>query len=180
MFEGKSRYEVKPARDGTNALFASSRGTSSAIFREVNIPISERPILSWEWRAAKFPSRKKNQVLADKSDNDYAARVYVVFGKNNPWMSDMIQYVWDDYFPKGSHGQSPYSNRVKILVVEHGKKGADEWKKERRDLVQDYEMLFGKHPHHPVRAVALMSDSDNTHTDSEAVFRWIRLEKSPS
>lgn len=179
VFQGKSSYEIIAGENGNGFLRAASQNTSSAIFREVNIPAAQRPILSWEWKAVTFPGNKKNQRLAAKSDNDYAARVYVMFGKNNPWTADVIQYVWDDYFPEDARGQSPYSNRVKVLVVEHGSgQKPDGWVLEKRDLVQDYQMMFGKLPKENLRVVALMSDSDNTGTRSEAAFRKIKLERS--
>ena len=164
---------------GEHYLRATSHGGSSAIFKELNISPSEHPVLSWEWKAVKFPSHKKNKILADKPDNDYAARVYVVFGKHNPFTSDMIQYIWDDYFPEGAHTQSPYSERVKILVVKKGHSDPEgRWTPEKRDLVKDYEMLFSKPLQNNVRAVAIMSDSDNTRTESEAYFKRLSIQIS--
>ena len=63
-------------------------------------------------------------------------------------------------------------------MVQHGRADSGGgWTVERRDLVQDYKMLFGRAPRRDVVAVGLMSDSDNTGTVSEAYFRRLILEQ---
>ena len=94
-------------------------------------------------------------------------------------MSDVIQYVWDDHFPEGVYVESPYSKRVRILVVRSGRTAnQDGWVAEKRDLVKDYEMLFGKQPRGSLLAIGLMSDSDNTGTVAEALYRHFAIEKT--
>ncbi|MBI4394615.1 MAG: DUF3047 domain-containing protein [Candidatus Omnitrophica bacterium] len=177
---GKTSYRIERDEHGEPFLHASSRDASSITFRPVDIKSSEQPFLSWEWKAIQFPTNKRNQVLAAKSDNDYAARVYVAFKGLTPFTSDTIQYAWDDHFPEGAHAASPYSSRIKILVIQHGPTdpGSNGWVFEKRDIVADYEMLYGKRPPSSLIAIGFMSDSDNTGTSSEAYFRRLTLERT--
>ncbi len=178
IFNKRTLYKVETDESQGNFLHAVSAGTSSVLFKVVNVKLSERPFLTWEWRAIQFPSNKKNEVLAAKPDNDFAARVYVAFKGRTPFSSDVIQYVWDDHFPEGAYVTSPYSRKVKVFVVQSGETNPQgEWVPEKRDLVKDYEMLYGKTPHGNLYAVGIMSDSDNTGTASEAGYRRLSVAK---
>jgi hypothetical protein len=180
IFHQKTKFEIKPASEGEIALRSASQNASSAIYQDVDVAPDQKPILSWEWKIVKFPSNKQNKIFGAKSDNDFGARVYVIFGnRKNPLFSNVIQYVWDDYFPEGTSAKSPSSGRVRLLVLRKGNQlPTGGWYAEKRDLVQDYEKLFGKIPNQNLKVVSLMSDSDNTKTESEAFFRSISLKSS--
>ena len=59
--------------------------------------------------------------------------------------------------------------------VQSGTDEKGEWVLEKRDVVSDYEMLFGKAPSKDVVGVGLMVDSDNTETEAEAYYRRITV-----
>jgi hypothetical protein len=176
-FKGKTKFEIVEHL-GEKVLRASSEGTSSALYHQVEVPIAMRPWLTWEWKVTKFPSNKKNKRLADKSDNDYGARVYAIFKSKNdlPFKQDIIQYIWDDYFEEGTYEDSPFLKSVKILVVQKGPNLGGGWVSERRDLYNDYKKLFDREPKRDVVVLGLTSDSDNTGTSSEAFFKGLTIE----
>ena len=173
VFKSPTSYQVE---DGT--LHASSQGNSSMIYQNVHVDLSQRPFLEWEWKAIRFPSNKKGKGLAEKSNNDFAGRVYAIFKGNSPIAADVIQYVWDDRYPEGTSSGSPFLNNVKILVVQSG--ASLEWVSEKRDILEDYRRLFGRNPRWPLSAIAIMSDSDNTQTQSEIYYRNLSLKKPKS
>ncbi len=175
----RSKYEIAKDENGRGVLRATSHGTSSAIFKVVNISSQEGPVIVWEWKVTKFPAGRKNQVFGESSDSDYAARVTAVFGKHNPLATEMIQYVWDDHFPEGTHGTSSFSKTTKIYVVRSGPaKSKDGWLTERRNLVKDYELLFEKPLSNNLRGISIMTDSDDTKSETEAFFRSVGVERS--
>ena len=142
--------------------------------------MEERPRLSWEWKVIEFPTNKKNEVLGDKMDNDYAARVYVMFKGSTILTSEVIQYIWDDHFEEGEWRDSPYSSRVKLLVVEKGISDNDDgWVAEERDLYEDYRFLFGKAPSKPLSAVGVGSDSDDTKSTSIVLITGLTVTATP-
>lgn len=170
IFKNPSNYQVEG-----DVLHASSAASSSMIYQEVNLDLSKRPILTWEWKAVQFPSNKRSKHLAQKSDNDFSGRVYVICKGKTPLAADVIQYVWDDRFPEGTIGDSPFLKNVKVLVVQNGP--SNDWISEVRDVYADYRQLFGRRPPAHLSAVAVMSDSDNTKTRSEIYFRNLSIKK---
>jgi hypothetical protein len=176
MFRGKTDYAVADA-GGEPALRAASKGTSSAIYKEVDVPIHLMPQLEWEWRVARFPSGKKEGAAFDAAEtNDFPARLYVIFKGRSIFSSDIIEYLWDDRFPQGTHGRSPHSERVRMLVLRSGAPADPAaWAAEKRDLVADYRLLFGKEPSRDVGALAFMCDSDDTQSESESFVKQITV-----
>jgi len=174
--KGRTDYTLLEDEGGQIVLHAESAAASSALFREAKLPIAKRPVLRWEWRALGFPSGKKRKTLSGRRDNDFAARIYVVFKGKLSVASEVIQYVWDDYFAEGFTDTNRSVHLVKMLVAETGvAKESGAWIPETRDLAQDYEMLFGRKAEKDVYAIGIMSDSDNTRTRSRAEFRNISV-----
>lgn len=174
-FRERTRYNIAAGPDGGKALHAESRKSSSGLFKPAGLSVSRRPVLSWEWRVETFPGNKKHDLLAAKDENDFAARIYVLFEGSLPGVPHAIQYVWDEHFKEGEHAESPYGKSAKVLVVESGPAGPQPWVREERDLVKDYELLFGKPPSRDLKAIGFMTDSDNTGTEARAYYRQISL-----
>ena len=172
-FQGDSKSEIK-SEENAYILDVESEKTSSLLLKEANMSVESRPHLSWEWKVVKFPAGKSNQEFGVGKDSDYGARVYAIFKGLTPFTSDTIQYIWADHFEAGTYRTSPFANHIKLLVVESGP-SSGKWVKETRDIIKDYEMLFGKKPKTPLHAVGIMSDSDNTETSSHAQFRNIEI-----
>jgi hypothetical protein len=139
--------------------------------------MKDRPVLTWEWRATKFPPKPAGVPVTKKSHCDFAARVCVVFAGNTPWESHYIYYVWDPRYKVEDRGSSSgLISRTKVLVVENSPGGrGSAWVPERRDVIADYEMLFGRKPERPFRAIGIISDSDQTESSSAAEFRRLRI-----
>lgn len=177
-FNKKSEYKIEPDEYGEMTLHATSKDAYSTIFKIVNVPIETRPVLSWQWRVKKFPDGKTHSKLGADGENDFAIRVCAVFTKNNPFASDVIQYVWDDHFPEDTADKSPYKKSVRIIVAHSGAPQSKEWVEETRDLAKDYERVFGKPPQNNLRAVSIITSSDDLHTETEAYVRKIEIKES--
>jgi hypothetical protein len=50
------------------------------------------------------------------------------------------------------------------------------WGPEKVNVYEDYKRLFGREPKH-VRAIGLMSDSDNTESTAQAHYKGITISK---
>lgn len=166
VFRGRSHYQVL-SENGRTFLAGSSRGESSALFMKVDLPLEPGFLLSWRWRAVAFPKKAHPERLADHSQDDFAARIYAVFPGSGFFNTNVIEYIWDEHLPPGTAASSPFSGKVKLVVV---RSGAGDWQTETRDLYRDYITFFGQKPDRPLGAIAFMTDSDNTHTQSMADF----------
>lgn len=182
VFRGKVAYWIEfenasahlPA--GQGFVHALSKGTSSAIFYKIKYKISDYPVISWKWRVQKFPDKSGAQNA--KAKDDFAARFYVVFLSSFFTQFRCVEYVWDETIPEETLLQSPYSNQIKQIVVQTGPATAGEWVQETRNVMNDYEKLFGEKPSMKVAAIALMSDSEGTKAEAEAFFDDIRIGKT--
>jgi len=77
--------------------------------------------------------------------------------------------------PIGTTGWSPYTQRVRIVVLESGDAQAGQWVSETRDLEADFRTAFGG-PAPRVTAVLVASDTDQTRASAIAWFGDLRLE----
>lgn len=172
VFHGKVNYWID--FDQKNGFVHSeSEQTSSAIFYRIKFDISEYPHIAWEWRVGKFPDRQS--VTDPKKADNYAARVYVVFLSHFFTNYRCVEYVWDEFLPEGTIRQSPFSDRIKQLVIQSGRPDADQWAAERRNVFEDYKQLFGEPPRLKVGAIALMTNSDGKGSEAEGFFDDIQI-----
>ncbi|MBI4432029.1 MAG: DUF3047 domain-containing protein [Candidatus Omnitrophica bacterium] len=171
IFKGKTIYQIF-SESNRSFLKASSYGASSGLYLKMDMPATPNLFLAWEWRVVKFPRKKEGAKFGDRSQDDFAARVYVVFPGRTFFSTNVIEYLWDETIPENTFQSSPFSDRIKLFVIRSGppKEGVL-WLEEERNIYEDYQMLFGKPPDRAIGAVAIMSDSDNTQTLSEADFR---------
>lgn len=180
IFKGRTVYTVRN-EDGRGYVNCRSEDASAGFFIKVDHEATEDLELSWDWRVAEFPARKDPQILAEKRQDDFAARIYVIFKASNILHADVIEYVWDENLPAGTFGQSPYSDRVQLYVIRGGR-AADpgEWQSERRNIREDFVKLFGRQPKKRIAAIAFMTDSDNGQTRAEADFSELQFKRRSS
>lgn len=152
---------------------AVSDGGASGLYLKENLSHRDRPYVKWSWKAVKFPEGKKNESLESKAEFDFAAQVYVLFYSRMVLKSKGIQYVWTREIPAGTSVRSPYTNNIKMLVLQSGEPG--EWKTEERDIARDYLELFGSKLDKDIVAIAFMTDADSTDTSAEAWFTDIEM-----
>lgn len=175
-FKGGTKYEVLQ-ENGEGFLKSKSEGSCSGLYVQLDHPVTPDLYVSWKWRALAFPKKKHPESTENKNEDDYAARVYVIFPGTNFFKSDVIEYIWDEHLPPDTVAPSPYSSRIKLYILRSGPASTSDggWLSEQRNVYEDYQKLYGKAPDKPVGAIALMSDSDNTGTSSEADFSNIAL-----
>ncbi|HET7547331.1 MAG TPA: DUF3047 domain-containing protein, partial [Usitatibacter sp.] len=78
--------------------------------------------------------------------------------------------------PPGTAAWSPYTDRVRIVVLESGAERAGQWTEERRDLIADYRAAFGATATlHDVSGVAVGNDTDQTASSATAWFGDMRI-----
>ena len=157
---------------------AEANAAASGLMRKFDVPVSDRPLLAWRWKAHNLIA--KGDVMRKEGD-DYPARIYVAFrysperlgfaerlkyaavrfiyGEYPPHAG--LNYIWDTKAPEGTLVTNPFVDRVKMIVVESGPSRLRQWVSYERDIVADYRRAFGEDPP-PISGVALMTDSDNT------------------
>ena len=89
-----------------------------------------------------------------------------------------VCYVWDAHLPAGSVLPSPFTRRLRYMVLRSGADPLHQWQHERRDIVADFMKLFGDETHElpPLIGVAVGADADNTHRHSLGHAAELQLE----
>jgi len=73
---------------------------------------------------------------------------------------------------------SPYTNRVKMVILKNKESSLQEWHMEERNIYDDYKAAFGEEPK-DVISIAIMTDTDNTSAMAESYFGDIVVSKTP-
>ncbi len=141
--------------------------------------------LEWRWKVSNVLA---NADMDKKSGDDFAARVYVFFDAplssmsfvertkirlaRMIWGSDVptaaLCYVWDNKHPIGYSRASPYTNRVRVIVLQSGAANTGKWMNESRNVTTDFKAAFGFDAP-AITGVAVGSDTDQTR---ESVRTW--------
>ena len=174
VLNNRVSYRVESS-DGESYVHAISNGACSAMYHKMKLDVRQRPILSWKWRITSFPSKKSPDNLLSEEEDDFAARVYVIFRALFFSNSKVLEYIWAEDLKVGTISSSPYSDNIKLIVVESGLNEENRWVFEERDIYKDYILAFKTKPKLKIGTIAFMCDSDSTKTSAEAFFDEIKI-----
>lgn len=170
---------------GITVLKVESNQSASTVSLPLQVDPLQTGQLSWRWKVNRTISKAD---INTKAGDDFAARVYVIFdvpleslsftdrtkirlarfvsGADVPTAA--ICYVWDNKSAIGLSRWSPYTDRVRIIVLQSGDSNINQWQEQSRDVAADFRAAFGSEPPR-VTAVAIGSDTDQT---KEQVTSW--------
>lgn len=181
--------------DGATVIEAASQASSSGLTRKFPIDPLAYPVLSWSWKVANIYAKGD---VTKKAGDDYPARIYITFaydaGKVGLWERvkfnaikllygeyppiGAINYIWASKAPQQLITPNPYTDRVKMIVIESGPAKLNQWIAEQRDIAADYRQAFGEDPP-AISGIAVMTDSDNTGESATAWYGDIIFSKKP-
>lgn len=190
--ERHTTYKLVRDND-TVVIKAAAEASASGLTREIKINSKEYPIVQWRWKVSNI--LKKGDVHKKEGD-DYPARIYITFeydpsklgffekakyeavkilyGQYPP--HGAINYIWASKAPIGTIVPNPYTDRVKMIVVESGGAKLHQWVNEERNIFEDYKRAFGEDPS-MISGVAIMTDTDNTGESAIAYYGDIFFKK---
>lgn len=172
VFKGHTHYEASQ-KDGQPCIAAVSKASASGLFYEISFDPDTMPVLIWQWQIDDVIAKGD---ATQKSGDDYAARVYVVFPNLFFWRTRALNYVWDNKLPKETFIANAYTKSAMMIIVESGPQNKGKWLKEERDIQKDYLKAFGESPP-KVGAIAIMTDTDDTGETAKAWYGPIRIGK---
>jgi hypothetical protein len=196
-FGRKNEAVYKPGvreKDSAPVIIATSDNSISTVTTPVKADPQIFRYIEWEW---KIESVLSSGDMTRRGGDDFAARVYVTFDydPSNLSFGDRIKYrlyrtftsfeiplrslnyVWGNEPDKiGSTGPNPFSDWVQYVVIQSGNEYAGNWLTEKRNLLEDYRLVYGEEP--PlISGITIMTDSDNTGESTKAYFGKIILSK---
>jgi len=182
--------EFSIVRDGEQPVLriVSAAAVGSAAHDLAREP-GTTPILSWRWKVDRVLDKAR---LGTKEGDDFAARVYVsfdvpldalgfadrtrlrlarlIFGPDLPTAA--ICYVWDNTHPAGTSVWNPFSDRLRMVVLESGSARAGQWVEEKRDVEADFRAAFGAQHPGPVPRITGIAAAADTDQTLETVTAW--------
>lgn len=151
--------------------------------------------LSWRWRADQLNAAAD---LRRRDGDDTTLKVCALFdlplekvpfvdrqvlrmaqsGSAEPLPGATICYVWDPHLAAGTRLDSPFTRRVRYVVLRSGAAAEPQWQREQRDIAADFRQLFGNESAAvpPLLGIALGADADNTKGRSVGHVADIQLE----
>lgn len=170
---------------GTTVLRVDSDNSAGSVGLPFRLNPHHAPILTWRWKVSRILVKAD---MEEKAGDDFAGRVYVFFdvpleslsfverskirvarliaGSDVPTAA--LCYVWDNKHRVGHTAWSPYSDRVRKIVLQSGPEHVGQWMSESRDVAADFKEAFGMAAP-AVTGVAVGNDTDNT---GESVTTW--------
>jgi len=173
--------------DGAAALEADAQEGGSGLSRKIRIDPKRHPVLEWRWRipppseAASPPEvASANSPMArlslafhgdtDKLDFDDRAKLrmaMILTANGLPYAS--LLYIWMLDVPVETVLRSPYTDRVRMIVVESGTQRAGQWVSVRRNVLEDYRRAYGEEPDDIV-AVGVMTDPGDDYSRRRSFY----------
>jgi len=174
ILKGRVGYCVDQDVSQGACVKATSEDAASALYYRIKLDVGKHPVISWKWRVEKFPDKKQKESIELKAEEDFAARVYVIFPASFFTNSKVVEYIWTEELPVGESGSSAYSKNIKMLVLRSGPSDGG-WMYEERDIVEDFIKLFGEEPRLDIGAIAFMTDADSTATKAVSFYDEIKI-----
>ncbi len=185
QWDSKRQEQYSLVKEGNNIFLRSSykpvMGEASNLERAVDWDPATYPILRWQWRVHKFPVGGQIIGLAD-SDTDAAAQIYVLWGNCHdrlPLSCYKIKYFWATATEGAGQADTKYWGHLRRIII-RSSGPTNMWQTETRDIAKDFGEAFPSLKLARVQAIAVLSDGDFTHSDSEADYDdFIALKKVP-
>jgi Protein of unknown function (DUF3047) len=179
-------------RDQRPAVLAHAQSSASMLRQRLNIAPEHLGQLHFEWQVENLLPQADMSV---REHEDSPVRLILAFegdrnkfSPKNAMLSELTQaltgealpyatlmYVWSNKHAVDSVIINPRTDRVRKWVLESGPQHLNQWRHYQRDIRADFEKAFGEPPGNLV-ALAIMTDSDNTHGEVRAWYGNIRLD----
>lgn len=177
--------------NGTVVVKALSSASASGLVHPLDLDPREHPYLQWRWKVPQLIDGANNArrnaedspvriVLSfdgdvqslSLEDRMFFDRIKAVTGYTLPYAT--LMYIWENEASRGSVIPNPHTTRIQMVVAESGAALTGTWKLELQNVYEDYKRAFGTEPGR-IKAIAIMTDTDNTGTSVEAYYGDIRF-----
>lgn len=189
-----TEFSVTPL-DGQQVLRVHTQDAYGNLVLAIGSPGSSARQLHWRWRV---DQPVQGADLRQRAGDDAALKLCVSFdfdarqlswsertklhlgqiATGEPIPTETLCYVWDGTSPAGSVLHSPFTHRLRYLVLHGSNAPLGRWQEEKRDLAADYARAFGDESPQgmpALTAITVSADADNTHGEGLAYLGDIHL-----
>ena len=180
---------------GARVLKVEADESYGNLVHAMHMQVSDRSVLSWRWRVDKL---LEDADIRTRAGDDSAAKLCVFFGFDASKLSfgertklalgrastgedvptETLCYVWDNKLPIDTGLVNAFTKRIRFIVLQSGAAKLGQWVAQRRNLVADYQRMFGDESEGKVpevTGVSVSADSDNTHGHGLSYFGDVSL-----
>ena len=168
---GSPIVEVEKEED-SYILHLISENSSFGLTKKIDVDLKEYPYINFRWKVQELP---RNGDFRKKETDDQAAQIYVVFGKFK-LTAKIVGYLWENKPPKLTTGVSPAWGKTRLIVLESGPENLGKWVWEKRNIYDDYNLLFHKEPP-KANLISIYINSQHTESRAESYFGEIYFSK---
>ena len=184
----KTQFRVI-AQEGARVLEVKADESYGNLVHDLTGASSNARTLSWRWRIEQGnPAGDPNA----RSGDDHPLAVCAMFdvplsalpfterqvlraarmSSGEDLATATLCYTWDERLASGTVLDSPFTRRVRNMVLRGTGEPLQQWRQEQRDLRADFLKLFGDESSTvpPLLSVAVSADSDNTHRHTLALL----------
>ena len=182
-------------QDGGHVLRVSTQDAYGNMVHTLHLSASPDLQLQWRWRVDQLIDKADIKTRAgddaalklcmsfdfDKSQLSFGERARLRLGRistGEDIPAETLCYVWDTQLPVDSVLHSPFTHRLRYLVLHGSNAPLGRWQEEKRDLAADYARAFGDESPQgmpALTAITVSADADNTHGEGLAYLGDIHL-----
>jgi len=173
--------------DGHKALKVEAESSYGNLVHPMRVEKPTNLNLAWQWRVEQLNEAADISV---RTSEDIALKVCTMWDEpiermpfvdrqalrflrsrtEDPVPGATVCYIWDAHLPVGTQIDSPFTRRLRYIVLRSGAERLHRWTPERRDIAADFLKLFGDESREvpPLIGVAVGADADNTHAHTLA------------
>lgn len=192
LLPGKRYAAFEVAKQaGAAALSVSADGSVSILRKRFDKALPEVDRIAFSWKIDGLPDDAR---LGEAGKDDAPVRILLSFdGDRSKWTgrnhrtSEMsrlltgeelpyatLMYVWANHHAPETVIVNARTDRIRKVVVESGAQQVGRWRDYQRNIRADFVRAFGEEPG-PLRAVAIMTDTDNTQSSLRAWYGSMTL-----
>ena len=126
--------------------------------------------LFWSWRVDQIQDTA-DITVEDKED--FAASLFIIFGKPGVFSQPkvLIYAFANTDLPQGSVVSSPHApDNFRTIVLENQESPLMSWLQYERNIIEDYELVYGEMPEKMLHTIGIFTDNDQTQEPVKASY----------
>ena len=126
--------------------------------------------LSWSWRVEQI---QETADITVEEKEDFAASVFIIFGKPGVFSQPkvLIYAFANTDLPQGSIVNSPHApDNFRTIVLENQESSLMSWFQYERNIIEDYELVYGEMPEKMLYSIGVFTDNDQTGEPVKAFY----------
>ena len=167
-----TRYIISEIKDEIVEIEAiGALGASGMYSEKPELFFKENSVLEWSWKVDEIHGSADIKV---KEQEDFATSIHLVFGKKTMFSKPkVLVYAWvgngEDI---GSVVKSPRApDNFRTIILGNASSPLGIWQKHSRDILADYERVYGEAPDQDLSTIGVFTDNDQTQQSVKSSYR---------